>query len=269
MLYIATSFSSFPRRGLVALLLASACQQAPAAQPEPEYVVTLVAGGATAGKRALRLLDPLPGGTRIHLAQGARLIVFRFRDAMETTMTGSGQFVVGREGIAPIGGSGTLRQERMDQAYGTAAMRNPVPAGVTVRAGGLQPAATPHTGETVAPGTLVLRWSERAHSGNYGVVLADAADRTLHVAEVAEQEVVIPAGLLAPGGQYRWELSWRDGAGVMRLAEHRFSVLSAADAATLERLRPAAGASSSRRVLFGLWLRAKGASTLAAPFLEL
>jgi hypothetical protein len=214
------------RRTLAAMLLA--CPWA-AAQAAPDQLVTFVAGSAHAGKRPLRLLDPIEPGTRIVLGPGARLVVFRSSDTLETTLTGPGSFVAGREGIARAGAGGTLRRVRMDPASGNAhgrpGVRNAVQAGVTVRSGGAAAAGdTPCEGAAVAPGALVLRWRERAHTGEYGVTLAGEDERVLHAAQVAGLEAAVPDGVLAPGARYRWELTWRDAAGNLRLAACRFVV---------------------------------------------
>lgn len=260
---MATTLPARPCRIPVALLLASASQFALAAQPAPEHIVTFVAGSATAGKRPLRLLDPLPAGARLRLEKGARLVVFRFRDAVETTLAGPGGFAVGRDGVTRTGAGGSLRQERIDPAFGSAAagVQHAVQAGVTVRTGAAGASASPCEDAAVLPGEVVLRWSERTHTGDYGIVLADEAERVLHTDRIAGLEAAVPANLLAPGARYRWELSWRDASGSLRLQACRFVLLSAGDAADMARLRPAAGAPAARHTLFHLWLRARGAAT--------
>jgi len=267
-LHLSLHFPSCLPRYSTATLLIAACAPA-AAQATPDQVVTFVAGSAHAGQRPLRLLDPLQPGARIQLAPGARLVVFRFGDSLETIMAGPGSFVVGREGIARAGAGGTLRQVRMDPAFGSAAagLRNPVQAGVTVRSAATETADAPCE-EAVAPGALVLRWREREHAGDYGVTVIDEGEQVRHAARTAEREAAVPDTVLAPGARYRWELTWRDASGSLRLAGCRFALLSALDAADMSRLRPAADASASRRVLFGLWLRARGAFAQAAPYLE-
>jgi len=212
-------------RGTLAVMLL-ACPWAAAAPPAPDQLVTFVAGSAHAGKRPLRLLDPIVPGTRIVLGPGARLVVYRSSDALETTLSGPGSFVAGREGIARAGAGGSLSQARVDPISGSAAgLRNAVQAGVTVRSGSAAAAGdTPCEGAAVAPGALVLRWRERAHTGEYGVTLADEGERLLHTAQVAGLEAPVPDGLLAPGARYRWELTWRDAAGNLRLAACRFVV---------------------------------------------
>jgi hypothetical protein len=254
---------------LAGLLLWSVCIPGSAAGAGQDYVVTVVTGTAASGGNALRFMDQLAPGRSIALEQGAQLVVFRFRGALEYTLSGPGSFAVHDSGIVRTSASGTLQMKRMDPAFSGAAPSagKLAQAGVTMRSGATIARDSPWNGDKVLPGAPVFRWSERPHVGDYAFLLADAGDRILLDTQQAGTELALPDVRLAPGASYRWELAWRDPAGQMRMAMVRFGTLPAADAATLERLRPPPGAAGSAGVLFGLWLRSVGALSLAEPYL--
>lgn len=254
---------------LAGLLLWSMCLPGRAADAGKDYVVTVVTGTAASGGNPLRFMEHLAPGRSIALEQAAQVVVFRFRGALEYTLGGPGSFAVRDSGIVRTSVSGTLQVKRMDPAFSGAAPAGGklAQAGVTMRGSAASAHDTPQNGDKIVPGAPLFRWGERPHAGDYAFLLADADDRVLVDTKQAGTELALPELRLAPGAAYRWQLTWRDPAGQMRMAMYRFATLSAADAATLERLRPAPSVARSEAVLFGLWLRSVGAVTLSESWL--
>jgi hypothetical protein len=258
---------------LAGLLLCAPIIPGWAADAGRDVVVTVVTGIATVAGKPVGYMDRLASQHIVELGQGANLVLFRFRDGVETTLTGPGTFLVRDRDIGRIAGTGTLQVRQMD-----AALRRVPPdtggltqAGITLRAGGATDTPmndSPRLAERVEPGTATFRWSARAHEGDYRFLLADADadDHVLAEARLAGCELALTDVQLVPGTRYRWELMWRDPAGQMRMVTYRFATLSAADAATLARLRPPVAASGSEKVLFGWWLRSVGAHGLAEGY---
>ena len=255
---------------LVALILSGSARAAPA-PPGLDMVVTAVTGKPLGKRGPLRLLDQLREPDLVRVPAGATLVVFQYQDALQYTLHGPGSFAARRTGLVRVSGTGTLATERLDPAFAQLRARSSaalVKAGVTVRSSAAGAPDSPPDDDAVDPSSVLLRWAERAHVGQYGVTLTDRADRVLYRTELSGNAAG-PAGIFALplGSTYRWELTWHDRAGQVRMAAHRFSTLTAPQLATMARLRPAAGAPPATRIMFGLWLLGTGASELAEPYL--
>lgn len=100
--------------------------------------------------------------------------------------------------------------------------------GVRLRGGeivGLQPSHI----VTLAERTK-LRFSPVAGASRYAVEIQDDSGRRIFAAESSASEVVVPAGILAPGGSYYWTVQTLDKVGGTVRGSAEFRTLSAEDA---------------------------------------
>jgi hypothetical protein len=238
-------------------------------------VVTNVTGTPRINGHALKQFNLLDGAPqKIELADGATAAIFFFDDVREETLTGPGTFQVVRTRLIKTSKTGTISIQKKDPAFGNVALKQKdggVQAGVIVRGENIA-TETPADGEVIDPADFQMSWMQRAHTGAYSVLLTeDKPDRekAVFTGEIDKAPFSIPDGIqLKPGLAYRWELRWRDMAGVLRVATNRFSVADAQVLNQIHRLRPGQNSTASERVLYGLWLRSIGMSSLSAPYLD-
>lgn len=226
-------------------------------------VVTQVRGAALVAKHQLGLLDALRPGDTIEVAAGAELVIFDPARLRQFTLGGPGSFLVGGDGVVVRqGGSGSLRLEPQDPAFGRVLRRpDQVVAGAVLRAGA-DPGG-PLEAERIAPSMPVLGWRLQAHLGEWRLRLLDG-DRTVFDGTVAGTELTLPdSARLLPEHRYRRELRWQRRDGSVQVDSVPLQALSAADDAQLMRLLPPADAPAGARVLFALYLRSLGVRSLA------
>lgn len=245
-------------RRLAALLLAASTLFVTAGATE--LVVTQAAGEAVSAQRRLGLLDRLQGGDRLELAAGATLVLFDLEGGRQFTLTGPARFSIAAAGPERQGGSGSARVDLPDPALARA-LRRPgqAAAGAILRSGAADGGV-----EVLAPSQALLSWRARPHRGHWTLRLRDASGGLLYETSLAGTEHVLPDTLrLAHGARYLRELEWeqRDGSrGTELLA---LETLDAAADAELAALRPPPGAAPAARVLYALYLRARGLHGLA------
>jgi len=246
-----------------AALYAGTMGGAGAVAADEPAVVTQVRGAVLLAKHQLVLLDALRPGDTIEVAAGAELVVFDPARLRQFTLGGPARFLVGDDGaIVRQGGSGSLRLEGQDPAFGRALRRSDqVVAGAVMRAGidlGGSPGA-----ERIAPSMPVLGWRVQAHLGEWRLRLLDG-ERTVFDGTVAGTELTLPDSVrLQPEHRYRRELHWQRRDGSVQVDSVPLQALSAADDAQLMRLLPPADAPVAARVLFALYLRSLGVRSLA------
>lgn len=217
--------------------------RAPAAPPAgegrspgaPRALVALVEGTCTArapgatSAAALRLLDPISGGSRVETGRGARLVV--------VFLTGE-RFELGPESSAAVadaelaGARGTVRPlARVSPRVALAPLAAPGDASpragaVRVR-GGEDLAMYPAGGAAVDAADAVLRFSPVPGAEKYAVAVEDEAGNTVFSAQTGATKVALPREVLGEGAAYFWRVRPR-GHGLSGTArEERFVTLAA------------------------------------------
>jgi hypothetical protein len=267
--YKNTSCSLVVALGLFSLL---AMQRSEAADIA---VVTNVTGSAHINSHALKQFDLLDGAPqKIELANGATAAIFFFNDVREETLTGPGIFQIDRAHLEKTSKTGSISIQKKNPAFGNIALKQKdggVQAGVIVRGENIV-TETPANGDVIDPSDFQMRWRQRAHTGPYSLLLTeDKPNRETPVftAETDNAPFPLPDGIrLKPGQAYRWELRWRDAAGVLRLATNHFSAADAQTIDQIHQLLPGQNSTASERVLYGLWLRSIGMASLSASYLD-
>jgi hypothetical protein len=147
-------------------------------------------------------------------------------------------------------------------------MDGQVQAGVVVRGANIV-SEVPANGEMFDASIQRFAWNKRAHKGSYYFHLSNEKDDVLYETEMKDESFCLPANIqLSPSSTYQWELRWRDPSGVLRVVTNRFSTPTAETANLIKQLKPNADATTSARVLYGLWLRSIGALSMSTSYLN-
>lgn len=260
------------RKILHFLLLCSAMYGAPTQAGAAHIgIVTAVKGAPSQKDGAIALMDQIQEAGVLRLAAGGEVVAFLYAGAREYTLTGPGVFVLRSHGVARTSATGSVAMKRMDPVFEAIATPRAglVQAGATVRSSAAPVDDTSASCEAIDPARPVFRWPARSHIGNYEVMLADANGQVLYRTEAVDNQAAPPDALrLAPGAEFRLELTWREPGGQLRLRGYDFWTLDAHHAQAFARLRPDATAPPEAKVLFCLWVRSLGAWSLAEPYLE-
>lgn len=233
----------------------------------PVAMISDLRGNATLGEsgkaKPATLLTYLEPGTTFRLEPGARVVLTYLAKASEITVTGPAEGTIRGDTIAlSRGDAPTVRSLDAGKAE-TARKFDGVQrdrlalATVQMRAGARPQIVIQGPRDIDVLGdTPTLAWQSIAGVKSYRVTLRDHTGRSLFERDVTASTVAIPP--LARGEAFQWSVEGRLPSGQVLTSAAEFRVVDASRAMPLERLRPAAGAPFSERVLFAARLEAEG-----------
>jgi hypothetical protein len=238
----------------LALLAASPAQAAGVA------LVTDLAGKVEAegGAAAPGILSELDAGLKLRLAQDARVTLLYLASGEEYQLKGAGRYQIGSTAPAALqGAQPEKRKLPVDALPGVRVKPSSVAqATLMMRSIGRPPP------KLLAPlSTMVLadrppfRWEGVAGAEKYRLRVVDSGGQAVAELETAETAAQLPEGVrLKEGAAYAWSVDALLGEGRKTTSRGEFGVLGAEQRARLERMRPAADAKFSERVVYALLL---------------
>jgi hypothetical protein len=207
---------------------------------------------------------------KISVSSDAVITIFLFDGVKEYTLSGPGVYEVRGPLIVKTSGSKAILVQEKNPAYGNIGVKlkdGLVQAGVIVRSKKTFRDA-PAFDDTIDASMPRFAWGKREHSGAYSFSLTAENDKVLYQTELEEETFSLPAEVrLAPSSNYQWILRWRNRSGLMRVATTQFSTLTTETANLMNTLKPNADATSTSKVIYGLWLQSIGALALSDSYL--
>lgn len=249
--------------GLLGLL--ACCGLAAASGAKPVAMVTDLQGKATLvadpKTPSLSILSELKQGARMQLGAGARATVVYLDTGQAYEIAGPAEVTFGAaqpqsiKGVAPQKRGVALTRSR------EAIRIDPV----QVTQGAIVMRRMPNPGQKLKllslsdTTTLELRplfqWQPPQPGLHYQVALLDDTGKPLLETTVGDASVQLPNGVkLQPGVDYTWVVSVKDATGKSYSNAGDFMLATVELRAQVKRLRPAAAAPVSERVVFATWL---------------
>lgn len=243
-----------------------------AAAADSPAMVTDLQGKASLGDGAKRgeigILASLPGGAKLTLADKARLVLVYLKSGQEYELTGPGSYRVGPAAPQPLEGAKPAKQRALPGAYGTARIDTvgKAQAGLVMRSVFIHPITlTQPAGSLIMADRPTFRWEAVPGAARYRFELDDDTGAVVVEASPDTPSFALPEGVsLKEGIVYNWGVETKTG-NQKHSGWGQFALLAKAERQRLERLRPAAEAPFSERVLYAAELERLGLKDDARP----
>lgn len=235
---------------------------------EPVAMVTDVGGsvsvvdGGKGGK--VELLSYLEPGMTLQLDPHAHLTATFFSKPVEYRFAGPARLTVEQDRILAGDGKAethavSLQKSSAAKKFTVAQRESVTLAAFEMRAGrpGLR-LSDPVDTSLLDGGSLVFSWDGPRPKGGYQLSLYGGAGKLLHQAVLDASSWSPPAGLLAAGKAYEWEIRAALDNGEVLTARGDFSMADSATARSVQAQAPQAAAPFSERVLYAVYLEQKG-----------
>ena len=245
--------------------LFACCGMAAAGGAKPVAMVTDLQGKATlatdAKTASLSILSELKQGARVQLGAGARATVVYLDSGQEYQMAGPAEVQFGADSPQSIRGAAPRKHGVAFSRSHEAIRINPV----QVTQGAIVMRRMPNPGQKLKllslsdTTTLELRplfqWQPPQPGLHYQIALLDDTGNPLLDTTTDSSTVQLPESVkLQPGIGYTWVVSAKDATGKSYSNAGDFSLALVELRAQVKRLRPAADAPVSERVVFATWL---------------
>lgn len=248
--------------------LFACCGTAAAGSAKPVAMVTDLQGKASfvADRKAppLLILSELNQGARVQLATGARATLVYLETGQEYEITGPAEVTLAAaqplsiKGVAPRKRGLALTRSRQ------AIRIDPV----QVTQGAIVMRRVPNPGQKLKLLSLsdtttlelwpLFQWQPPQPGLHYQFTLLDDTGKPLLNSNVGYSSLRLPSGVnLQPGVDYTWVVSVKEATGKSYSNAGDFILATVELRAQVERLRPAAVAPVSERVVFATWLEQK------------
>lgn len=243
-----------------------------AAAAESPAMVTDLQGKASieggARRTEVSILSPLPGNTRLILAAKARLVLVYLKSGQEYELAGPGSYRIGPAAPEPLEGAKPATQRTLSAAYGAGRIdtAGKAQAGLVMRSVFIRPIALIEpAGSLVLADRPTFRWEAVPGAARYRFELDDDSGALVAEAATDGPSFTLPEGIsLKEGIVYSWGVETKTG-NQKHSAWGQFALIGKAERQRLERLRPAADAPFSERVLYAAELERLGLKDDARP----
>lgn len=209
----------------------------------------------------LSILSELKQGARVQLGAGTHATVVYLDSGQEYEMAGPAEVefradqphaVTGtaprKRGVALSRSRGAIRINPVQVTQAAIVMRSMPTPGEKLKLLGL-------VDTTTLESRPLFQWRAPQPGLVYRIALLDESGRPLLDTETEGSTLQLPGSVkLQPGSSYTWVVSAKDSAGRSYSNAGDFSLAPEQLRAQVERLRPAAGAPVSERVVFATWL---------------
>lgn len=225
-----------------------------------------IEGGAR--RTEVSILAPLPGSARLILADKARLVLVYLKSGQEYELAGPGSYRIGLAAPEPLEGAKPAKQRALAAAYSASRIdtAGKAQAGLVMRSVFIRPVnLTEPSGSRVMAERPTFRWEAVPGAARYRFELDDDTGSVVAETTTDAPFFALPEGVsLKEKVLYSWGVETHSGKQKFS-SWGQFALIGNAERQRLERLRPAADAPFSERVLYAAELEGMGLRDEARP----